>query len=259
MSSALALGLLRGKEGRPRLHPAPGTSALGLSSVYFLGCRGGTLVPFPSPSGAAGGPRSAPPFRAVCTGLPGFCLCPRGPDSHRPGRTSPPPARRSATGAARGNWRPSLRASTKPAGPGSPAPSRTGPASCRLPASSGCPARARGVSLPGAEDALGRESGTRSAVHGQGTEGWGGGERGAPARTGRGSWGAVGYGEREGLGRIEGYGSEVPFRDRVEPGPGQEPLGLRLSPGWVQRPAKQGLEGGLFPPLSGGGTGSRFR
>lgn len=187
----LALGLLGGKERRPSLHPAPG---LGLYSVYFLSCLLGTLVPFPSPSGASGAPRSAPPSRVVCVGLPGFCICPWGPDSHRPVRTSPPLARRSATGAARENWRPSLRASTESTGPASHAPSRTGPVSCPLPASSSCPARARGVSLPGAEDALGRESGIRSADHGQGTEGWGtwGGGGGAPARTGRGSWGAVG-------------------------------------------------------------------
>lgn len=90
---------------------------------------------------------------------PGFYTSPRDPDSHRPGRTSRRPVGGSATGAARESWCPSCLASTGSTGPASRAPSRTGPTSYPRPASSSCPARARGVSLPGAGDALGRRAG----------------------------------------------------------------------------------------------------
>lgn len=180
----LALGLLRAKEGRPRLHPSP--RRLWSRALLRVLPRPPPGDPGPLPVSVRGFRRascqvSAPPSRVVCVGLPGFCICPWGPDSHRPVRTSPPLARRSATGAARESWRPSPRASTESAGPASHAPSRTGPVSCPLPASSSCPARARGVSLPGAEGALGwerqpsrgnLESGIRSADYGQG-RGWG--------------------------------------------------------------------------------------
>lgn len=239
--------MLRGKERRPGLHPAPGTSGLGLYSVYFLHCRLGTLVPFPPPPGAAGAPRSAPPSRAGCVGLPGFCICPSGSDSHRPGQditaTGQKIRHRSregklapiAPGINRVNWPCFTRAIED----WSRFVSSAG--EFRLP----CPSK-RGQS-PRAENAPGRGRGGVRDRAGGGC---------APARTGRGAGEQWGNGEREGQRRIGGYGGEVRLRDRVEPGPGRESLGLRLSPGWVQRPASRVWRRGLFPPLSPGGTGS---
>ena len=170
---------------------------------------------------------SAPPSGVVWSCLPGFCVFLRGPDSHRSGRTSPRPARVSETGAARESWRPSHRASTGWTGPASCVPSRTGRISCPLPESSGYPARTRGVSLPSARAALGRRAAQKWGPRSRALEGWGhrGGAGQAPARTGRGSWGAVGHLEREELRRTEGHGQGPLLRDRVEARSGRRATG----------------------------------
>lgn len=184
---------------------------------------------------------SAPCYAMVWLGTLGFCIYHCGPDSHHPGRTSRRPARDSATGAARESWYPSCRASSGSTGPASRAPLRTGPASYPRPASSSCPARARGVSLPGAEDAPGWERpGAPSAGRGR-RAGWGkdGGEAekllGHLERAG-----PKGLREKE-VGLFLGMGHRPDLGRR-------EPLGRRLSTGWALGLGERGLEAGPAHP-----------
>lgn len=205
-------GLLR--EECARVPPAPRVpgSAPRSSSATCLGpCRlSVSLTGFQASPGSDGsrfsfGPRGwgwSGPAPQTSAPLP-VVTC---PNSYGLGRTSRRPARGSATGAARENWRPSLRASTGSTGPALRAPSRTGPTSCPPPASSSCPAQARGVSLRRAEGALGRERRAAGSLE-QGTGGLTAERRireGAAAWTWRGSWGAAGT-LRAGLRRAEGH------------------------------------------------------
>lgn len=204
-------------------------------------------APFPSPLGGfrlsakrlgRKGQVVRPRLRAGLGRPPRLLHLPLRPDSHHPGRTSRRRARDSATGATRESWYPSCRASTGSTGPASHAPLRTGPASCLPPASSSCPARARGVSLLGPEDALGRER--------PGAPPAGEGHRGGCDKDGGETEEQLGHLERAGPRQAEGQRRGA----RLGEGPGarsrpEGAIGRRLSAGRVLGRAEQGLEAGL--------------